>query len=335
VVTIADVARAAGVSPSTVSYVLSGKRSISEETRLRVQQSIRKLGYHPNAGARALASSRTNVLALVVPLRTDLNVPVVMQFVAATLTEARTYDHDVLLLTKDEGPEGLRRISASSIADALIVMDVEAAEPRVPVLRALSRPVVLIGVPDEPGDLSCVDLDFIAAGSACINHLADLGHRDIALIGPSPAVYKRGTSYAGRFLRGFRHTAGKRKVRTTSLPCSPSYDALRGCLDELFTRRPDVTGLVVHNEAILGPLLSELNRRGKRIPYDISVLAVCPEDMAQAHAVPLSSIAIPAAELGALAVEMAMRQLSEAGQAEVRLLSPRLTERGSTGPVVA
>jgi DNA-binding LacI/PurR family transcriptional regulator len=336
VVTIADVARAAGVSPSTVSYVLSGKRSISEDTRRRVQHSIRKLGYHPNAGARALASNRTNVLALVVPLRTDLNVPVVMQFVAATVTEARTYDHDVLLLTKDEGPDGLRRVAASSIADALIVMDVETSEPRLPVLRSLHRPVVLIGVPAEPSGLSCVDLDFTAAGSAGVGHLADLGHREIALIGPSPAVYKRGTSYAGRFLRGFRQTAAKRKVRAASFPCSPSYDGLRDCLDEMFTRHPDITGLVVHNEAILGPLLSELGRRGKQVPHDISVLAVCPEDMAEAHSMPLTSIAIPTAELGSLAVEMAMRQLdSEASQSETRLLSPRLTERGSTGPVVS
>jgi DNA-binding LacI/PurR family transcriptional regulator len=332
VVTIADVAREAGVSPSTVSYVLSGKRSISADTRRRVQHSIRKLGYHPNAGARALASNRTNVLALVVPLRTDLNVPVVMQFVAATVTEARTYDHDVLLLTKDEGPDGLRRVSASSIADALIVMDVEASEPRLPVLRSLRRPVVLIGVPSDPGGLTCVDLDFTAAGAAAVTHLADLGHRDIVLIGPSPAVYRRGTSYAGRFLGGFKQTAAKRKVRAASFPCAPSYDALRECLDGVFARHPGLTGLVVHNEAILGPLLSELGRRGKRVPQDISILAVCPQDMAEAHAVPLTFIAIPAAELGSLAVEMAMRRLDESGQSEIRLLSPQLTERGSTGP---
>lgn len=336
VVTIADVARAAGVSPSTVSYVLSGKRPISDEVRRRVQRSIQKLGYHPNAGARALASSRSNVLAVVIPLRTDLNVPVVMQFVAAAVTEARKHDHDVLLLTKDEGPEGLRRVAASSIADALIVMDVEANEPRLPVLRALDRPVVLIGVPDETGGLTCVDLDFTAAGSACVTHLAELGHREIALIGPSPAVYKRGTSYAGRFLRGFRQAASKRKIRASSFPCPPSYDELRTRLDEVFTRHPSVTGLVVHNEAILGSLLSELSRRGKQVPQDISVLAVCPEDMAEAHALPLTSIALPTAELGGLAVEMAMRQLNGgAGQSEVRLLSPKLIDRGSTGPVVA
>jgi DNA-binding LacI/PurR family transcriptional regulator len=61
-VTLAEVARHAGVSASTVSYVLSGKRSISDTTRRRVQQSIQELGYHPHAGARALASSRSNII---------------------------------------------------------------------------------------------------------------------------------------------------------------------------------------------------------------------------------------------------------------------------------
>jgi DNA-binding LacI/PurR family transcriptional regulator len=330
VVTITDVAKDAGVSASTVSYVLSGKRSISEPTRRRVEQSIRRLGYHPNAGARALASSRTSILALVVPLRADLNVPVVMQFVASAATSARTYDHDLLLLTEDEGPEGLHRVAASSIADAIIVMDVEASEPRTPVLRSLRLPVVLIGVPDEPGDLTCVDLDFTAAGSACVAHLADLGHHDIALIGPSPAVYERGTSYAGRFLRGFEAMAKNRDVEAISLPCTPTYDGLRDCLDGLFARRPGLTGLVVHNEAILGPLLSELNRRGLQVPDDVSVLAVCPEEMAESQVITLSSVAIPATELGRTAVEMAMRQLNGITQPEIRLLSPRLTQREST-----
>jgi DNA-binding LacI/PurR family transcriptional regulator len=62
-VTLADVARQAGVSASTVSYVLSGKRSISRGTRERVQRAIADLNYHPHAGARALASNRSNVLA--------------------------------------------------------------------------------------------------------------------------------------------------------------------------------------------------------------------------------------------------------------------------------
>jgi DNA-binding LacI/PurR family transcriptional regulator len=85
-VKITDVARHARVSPSTVSYALSGKRPISEETRQRVEASIRELGYRPHAGARALASSRSNVLALVIPLRTGIHVPVVMQFAVSVVT---------------------------------------------------------------------------------------------------------------------------------------------------------------------------------------------------------------------------------------------------------
>lgn len=329
-VTISDVARDAGVSPSTVSYALSGKRSISAETRHRVEQSIRRLGYHPHAGARALASSRTNVLALVIPLRVDLNVPVVMQFVAAAVTAARGHDHDLLLLTKDEGPEGVRRVAASAIADAVIVMDVEASEPRVPVLQSLGCPAVLIGVPDQPRDLSCVDLDFAAAGSAAVGHLAELGHREIALLGPSPAVYERGTSYAGRFLRGFTSAVTEHELSARTSGCVPSYDGVRTWLDELLRRQPGTTGLVVHNEAVLSALLAELSLRGKRVPADMSIVAVCPDDMVEIHGVALTSVAIPTAEVGQLAVEMAMRQLDGVGQPEIRLLSPRLTVRDST-----
>ena len=87
--TLADVARHAGVAASTVSYVLSGKRSVSAATRRRVERSIELLDYHPHAGARALASNRSNIIALVVPLRGDLYVPVMMEIAIAVTTTAR------------------------------------------------------------------------------------------------------------------------------------------------------------------------------------------------------------------------------------------------------
>jgi len=116
VVTIDDVARAAGVSTSTVSYALSGRRPISAATRERVAAAIAELGYHPHAGARSLASSRSSVLALVAPLRSDVNVPVIMEFVTAVVTAAREHSYDVLLLTKDEGTAGLQRVALPTAA---------------------------------------------------------------------------------------------------------------------------------------------------------------------------------------------------------------------------
>src|ERR671915_1975586 len=124
-VTLAEVARHAGVSQSTVSYVLSGKRAISSATRRRVERSIAALGYHPHAGARALASRRANVIALMVPLRPELHVPVMMEFAVAVATAARAHDHDVLLLTSAEGSKGVRRVAGAALVDGLIVMDVE------------------------------------------------------------------------------------------------------------------------------------------------------------------------------------------------------------------
>jgi LacI family transcriptional regulator, galactose operon repressor len=140
VVTITDVARHAGVAASTVSYVLSGKRTISASTRARVLASIRTLGFHPHAGARSLASNKANVIALALPLRQGMHLPVLMQFATAVLTAARAVDHDVLLLTADEGAAGVRRIAGSAMVDGLILMDVETHDPRVPTLRELDRP---------------------------------------------------------------------------------------------------------------------------------------------------------------------------------------------------
>lgn len=336
--TIADVARAAGVSTSTVSYVLSGRRPISPQTRARVEASIAALGYRPHAGARALASRHTNVLALVAPLRTDINVPVIMQFVTSVVTEARSYDHDVLLLTKDEGTAGLERVAGGGMVDALIVMDVEARDPRVPVLRGLRQPAVLIGLPERPAGVSCVDLDFAATGYAAVAHLAEHGHRNVALIGPPPAVYQRGTSYATRFLSGFDDAVAHFGLRSVAHACEPTYGGVEACLRLVDAEAPGVTGLVVHNEAALAPLLGILREEARRVPRDVSIVAVCPADMAVGLPVPLTSVDIPAHEVGALAVEMVMHLLNGRHGAQTRLLAPTLTERDScanVGPAAA
>jgi DNA-binding LacI/PurR family transcriptional regulator len=329
--TINDVARAAGVSPSTVSYVLSGRRPISAQTRARVQAAIAELGFHPHAGARALASSKTNVLALVVPLRVDVNVPVIMQFATAVVTTARTHNHDVLLLTKDEGTAGLERVANSTMVDALIVMDVERDDLRIPALGKLKQPSVLIGLPTDPGGIACVDLDFAAAAGEALRHLAWHGHRRVALVGPSPAVYRRGTSYAERFLSGFGEASAALGLETLAHPCEPGAEGVRSCLADIDAELPGATALVVHNEEVLRLVLDELRASGRRVPEDISVVAVCPRDVALGMPIPLTSIDIPAHDVGGLAVETAMKLLDGRFTDPVRLLAPTLVERESCG----
>ncbi|MEU9912690.1 LacI family DNA-binding transcriptional regulator [Streptomyces sp. NPDC051001] len=331
-VKITDVARHAGVSPSTVSYALSGKRPISEETRQRVEASIRELGYRPHAGARALASSRSNVLALVVPLRTGIHVPVVMQFAVSVVTTARRHDHDVLLLTQEEGEDGLRRVADTALVDAMIVMDVQLDDPRLPLLRSLERPSVMIGFPAEADGLTCIDLDFKAAGEACVEHLARLGHRVVALVGSPPEVYVRQTAFAQRVVQGFTAAADRGRLASSVHPCEASPAAARQVAEQLLREQPALTGVVVHNEAILEPLIDAFEQLGLRVPADLSVTAICPDELAGTLRVPVTSVDLPSAEVGTRAVELLMKKLDHKTVPEATLLPPRMTERASTAP---
>jgi DNA-binding LacI/PurR family transcriptional regulator len=327
-VTLADVARDAGVSQSTVSYVLSGKRSISAATRRRVERSIRTLGYRPHAGARALASRRTSALALVTPLRPDLHTPVAMEFVISVVTAARRHAHDVLLLTNDEGPEGIRRVVGTALVDGLVLMDVLLRDERIPVLRELGLPAVLIGVPDDTSGLTCVDLDFRSAGARCVDHLADLGHRTIAFLGHDDEVFRRGSGFATRTLEGVTTRARARGLECDEVRCSGAREEV----DAIVRRLPEVTGLIVHNEAVLPMVLDALRAAGRRVPEDVSVVAIAPDDIAEMTTPAVSAVDLPAEEMGERAVELLMAKLAGRSELSMTLLAPRLVTRASSAP---
>ena len=194
-----DVARLAGVSQSTVSYVLTGKRPISEATRRKVLAAIEGLTYQPNAGTRALASQRTSVVGLVIPFHPSVDAIAQLPFIQTIAAVAREHDHDVLLVTSDEGPQGLGRLEGRSLCDAIVMMDIEAHDERVPVAASLSVPVVLIGVPEDPAGLYCVDLDFAAAARLAVDELAATGHDRVAFMGYSAESLDRDLNYIRRF----------------------------------------------------------------------------------------------------------------------------------------
>ncbi|MGV9355867.1 LacI family DNA-binding transcriptional regulator [Streptomyces misionensis] len=331
-VTLAEVAQHAGVSASTVSYVLSGKRSISAGTREKVERSIRALGYHPNAGARALASNRSNIIALMIPLRTDMYVPVMMEIATAVATTARTHGYDILLLTGEEGADAVRRVTGSGLADAMILMDVELDDDRLPLLRATEQPSVLIGLPADTAGVTCVDLDWSATGALCVEHLAKLGHRDVAVIGEAPGVYERHTGFAERTLDGLRSRAREFGLKVLHRPWEGGYDAMAVTLSRIFDERPRTTGFVVQNESAVEPLLAALRRQGRAVPEDVSVVAVCPEQVAVQASVRLTSVAVPAQEMGRHAVELLVGKLDGHETDDAVLIAPELTVRASSGP---
>jgi DNA-binding LacI/PurR family transcriptional regulator len=267
-----------------------------------------------------------------VPLRSGMYMPVIMDILVAIATTARTSGHDVLLLTGDEGTAGVRRVADTGLVDAVILMDVELDDDRIPVLRELATPAVLIGLPAETEGLTCVDLDFESAGVLCADHLADLGHSDVALIGGSASVYSRHTGFAARTLGGFMGRARDRGLRAVHRPCEGTFESAAGALTRILDDRPTTSGFVVQNEAAIRPLLSLLRQFGRVVPEDASVVAICPEELALQSSPRLTSVGVPAGEMGRKAVELAVAQLSGKQGGGVHLITPKLEVRESSTP---
>ncbi len=331
--TIGDVARDVGVAPSTVSYALSGKRPISRMTRLRIEESMRRLGYRPRVrSVPGSCGSGADPLALFAPVRSDTDHAVLLQFIAAIGEAARSQGRGLLLFSDEHGFADVERALTGQFSGAAIVMDVEAADRRVPMLRASRIPTVFIGVPDQADGLYCVDFNFELAGSCAVSHLAGLGHREIGLIGSPRPAYKRGLGYARRLVQGFEKSARQVGAHGCWAPCEPGRDEVRRCLDALTARLPNLTALIVHNEAALPMVLSELSDRGLRVPQDMSVLAIAPQRSMEAT--PVTSIAIPVRQICRIAVAMVTDQVEASSDPETRLLGPRIADHGTTRRVV-
>src|SRR5579884_3392009 len=129
---IGEIARRAGVSRSTVSYALSGKRPVSEATRRRIQDVIDELDYRPNAAARALAEGRTRTIGLVIPPATARLTHMQLDFVAAVVEAAAKADLDVLLSPSGgDHDRSFERLVSGRRVDGAIVMEIRVQDARV------------------------------------------------------------------------------------------------------------------------------------------------------------------------------------------------------------
>jgi len=224
-VTITDVAQRAGVSRSTVSYVLSGSRPISPETRRRVAQAIEELQFRPHAGARSIRSGRNGVIAMALPMVHGPHNQVQMPYVWAALTAAQDLGFKMLMLTDDDGESAIRDSVTGSQVDGVMLMEVQRNDPRVPLLGSLKCPAILVGTPDDPARLPFADFDTALAGRLCAEHLLELGHRGVGYLGQSAGVFQRDVAYAVHARDGALATLRAARARRAKYARSPASPA--------------------------------------------------------------------------------------------------------------
>ncbi len=333
--TLDDVARHVGVTSATVSNVITGKGSVSENTRSRVFAAIEELGYQPNLVARSLARKKTFTLALV--LLTIAN-PFYAEIAEEIERVARQHGYQLLLCNthKDTtiGREHLKALSSRWV-DGLLVMGGSLSVPDM--LAAARRgqrgqPLVL-SVPSEHEQnvaLPVVDIDFHHAGELVARHLLELGHHRTAVIVEAP-------SHALRW-EGFRTalaTSGvalpTEYVKYGDSTMQSGYQGAEALL--ALPIRP--TAIFATNDLMaLGAVEAALDH-GLRVPGDLSVVGL-DDIMLGAHVrPPLTTVAIPKQELAKQAIELLLRYIDSAESEPVSLtVRPHLVIRHSTAGAI-
>lgn len=313
-----QVAERAGVSIATVSFVVNGNKRVSADTRARVTAAMRELGYRNNVVARALASRRTRILALLFPVLEHRLGQTAMQFFTSAASRASELGYHLVLWPAAATAEDVRDLISGGLADGVVVMEVTMHDPRIAQLEAMDVPFVAIGRTADPSAMSYVDIDFERTVEDALDHFAGLGHRRVGLVvedldGTAMAEYGPKV----RTEAAFRASVAARGMHGTVVAAGASAEGGRRAAAALLEEDPSVTAAIIMKDDSNFGLVSGLTAAGRRVPEDVSVIAIVSSDGAGAATEPvLTTLNAPGPELGRLAVESLVERL-EGGSVEL------------------
>jgi DNA-binding LacI/PurR family transcriptional regulator len=331
--TIIDVAKRAGVSVSTVSYALNGTRPISEATRQRIQKAVDELGYHPNKLARGLVSKRTKIVSLMYPALSRNLDDVQLDFVAGAAAAATKFGYSILLWTSPYEDKEIVRFINESMLDGLILMEVRLHDTRVELLHKMNFPFSMIGHCAKNDGLIFVDSDFTELLKQAVQHLAQLGHQNIAFISYPKRASEGGYGYVQRAHFGFTTEIEKLGLMGIIQDCEISPEAGYEATLSLLKENPLVTSLIVTNESVYSGAIRAIHSLGLRIPEDISTIANISSRLAHRYSPSITTMDMPAYEMGHLGVEMLIKRLEGKEDLPMQVLIPaEIHIRQTTGP---
>ncbi|MBE0692720.1 MAG: substrate-binding domain-containing protein [Aquamicrobium sp.] len=332
VLTIREVASAAGVSLGSVSRVLNGHASVTPEIRAKVEKAIQQLGFQPNAVAQSMRSRASRTVGCIIR---DINIPGLAAFVRAA--------HDVLLqagyallLTNSEGKEERERelisVMVARQADALLLSQYSEHDTSLlDQLRKVKFPVVLMDR-ERPDWADSVTVDHRTTIRQATAMLAQLGHRRIALITGRDSLYP-----ARSRIEGFREG-----LAAAGLPVDPrmirmgTFEAEFGFEEtSLLLASPErPTAIIAGGIEMLPGVLRAVRVRGLSIPRDISLIGTLNSELAELYDPPITVEDWDYAKVGRIAARFALERIRSAGEAQPkRLMIPSdIIMRGSCAP---
>lgn len=327
-VTIKDVAAAAGVSTATVSRVLNGHSSPTAATRDRVYDAVARLGYRPNGVARSLRVTRTATIGLVLG---DVANPFFGELARAVEEEADAHGFSVIVGNADERPQRQERYVGSLLdrrVDGLLVVPTAGESPLLAEAVRRGTPVVLVDRTLPGLDAPTVAVDGRDAIHGLVGHLTGLGHRRIGVIA-GPRTVSTGRERLAAVTEALDAGGLPVPVELVRYGDFQLASGQRGAAELLDLSSPPSVIFAADNLMALGALL-EIRRRGLRIPADVGLASFDDLPWFALHQPPVTAIAQPVAELGREAVTV-LRALLDGTVPTVRPLRARLVARDSCG----
>jgi DNA-binding LacI/PurR family transcriptional regulator len=331
-VTISDLARRLHISKASVSYALNGRAGVSEETRQRVLDLAEELGFHPNSAAVALSASRTRTIGIVIAR--DPALISTEAFYMRTLVGIEQYLNEVdssllLRLTGEHGEDldVLRRWSRQGRVDGFILFDEHDDDPRIMLLKELGMPCVVVSSNDPDDQVGRLISSPVETVTLLLDHLAELGHRDIAHIsGPFTFVHEQlrvQMLAEGAALRGMtvRHSEG-----------SYRYDDGAELTRRLLTDPNPPTAIVLGNDLMAVAALRVAMDHGTAVPDEVSILAWDDSPLCELARPGITAIDQKTMERGRAAADLLLRVAG--GETDLHEEAPagELHARESSGP---
>jgi DNA-binding LacI/PurR family transcriptional regulator len=309
-VTMKDVAERAGVSSTTVSFILNEKSqgAIPDQTRLRVMQAVQELGYVRNAAGRRLASGKSHTLGFVLPAAEHIRVDAFIPQFLYSLNEVCHQNHFNLLVHAVGSPATPRAyadlVTANEI-DGLFIVNPQESDTEISALLDSGFPVV--ADPGRKHPLACgVAIDNVVAAKTAVRHLIGLGHRRIACINYGP---HRFLSAAGR-CDGYREAleeAGIALDDSLVFWADFSHESGYETAHRLLEKTPLPTAIFVGNDTVAIGALGALHDRGLRVPADVALVSIDDIPAARYLNPPLTTVRVPAADFGRISGEMLIK----------------------------
>lgn len=310
-VTSQDVADLAGVSRTTVSFVLNEDHrfAIRPETREKVMQAAKTLGYVPNASARALALNQSRAIGLILTrdpryIAADTFLP---QILSGLLDASKQYLFGLLVEWVEPGQQiqTYHALTKARHIDGLILMTPRYDDPGLKALEDSDIPSVMMG--QVPGsNLFSVDIDNVAAAKMAVKHLINLGHRQIACIVNAPAPYSSATQRLEGYqaaLNLARIAYDEKLVRFGDFDAQSGYQQMRDLLES----KQQFTAAFVASDNVAMGAMAAIREAGLSIPQDISLVGFDDVPLAAFATPGLTTVRIPAREIAQRSCHLLVR----------------------------